>query len=213
MRRWIGFLVLALCLTGLPVRATDVEAAGELEKWFLTLQTGGTWRSERNVFGRYTLDGEVENTTDDGLGFAVGRRIGDRFLLAGQVTAFRHSISDSEDRMIDVEALITGTVLYRERDTLQPFLRGGFGAGGQVLDLQSDDGALTVFGTSAVAGGGLQVLFNHRFSFEVEGVFTFTNFLQVEDDTDSNLGGDENSWQVRRSAWGTRFGLGLSVWF
>ncbi len=213
MKRLFLTTLLVLLGSAVPAFAGDIEAEGDLRNWYLMLQMGNTWRSEREVFGDISLDVEVDDASDGGMGLVLGRRFGDRFLLGLQVTAFRHQVSGSEQKMVDLDALITGTVLFRERDTLQPFVRGGFGGSGQVLDYPDDGGNLTAFGAGAIAGGGLQILFNRRFSFELEGVFTFSNYLQVEDSRSAGEGGEDGSWQVRTSAWGTRIGLGLCLWF
>jgi len=210
MRRlwWAVLLVLALAA---PAQADD--AGGPvLRNWYLGVQGVNTWRSNFDVFGRSELrPGKVEDRGRGG-GLVFGRRFGDRFLLSLQVLGATHDIADSDEDIADVEALVTGTVLFRETSTVQPFLRGGFGGGGEVLALGPDAGHVLSFGTATIAGGGVQIRLSSRFSLEFETVATFTNFLQVEDESAEDLWPEED-WQVRVSNQGWRTGTSIIVWF
>lgn len=210
MRRlgWAALLILTLAA---PAPAAAAEGP-VLRNWFLGVQGVNTRRTEFDVFGRTELpDGDADDRGRGG-GFVFGRRFGDRFLLGLQVLGAKHTIADSDQDITDVEALITGTVLFRETSTVQPFLRGGFGGGGEVLELGPDAGHVVAFGTAAIAGGGVQIRLSSRFSLEFETVATFTNFLQVEDDSADDLW-PEDDWQVRVSNQGWRTGTSLSIWF
>jgi hypothetical protein len=139
----------------------------------------------------------------------IGRRFGERFILDFQLTAAGHEMPDLDTSMIGSWILLNGTVLFREREIFQPFLRGGFGAGGWGLDYPDDQGFLMSFGTSAMTGAGFMVALSSRFSLEVEGAALFVNHLEVRNDENEE---DEN-WKVRVSSQSWRVGMGLSVWF
>ncbi len=214
MRRCL--LVVLLLVVSMPVMGADNAASDtnevKLRKWHVGIQSAVTRRNTFDVFGVPGMPpGEVEDR-GEGAGLFVGYRFGDRFLLDLQGTYGTHKIVDRPEEIGEAEFLFTGTVLFRERSTLQPFLRGGFGVGAQILTLTPDTGHLISFGTAAIAGGGLQVRLSSRFSLEFEMVSTFMNFLEVYDESSGNLWA-ENNWQVRTSNWGTRFGTGVVVWF
>jgi hypothetical protein len=122
----------------------------------------------------------------------------------------RHALQDRPEEMYDAEVLVTGTVLWRERRTLQPFVRGGFGGAAVVLERPDDDGFTAAYGTAAIAGGGLQVRLSSRFSLEWELTARFTNFYEVQDRPDS---APDSDWRVDTSHVGWRSGLGVTFWF
>lgn len=212
MRRTPGIVI--LLLLGLAGAAHADEAAGEvkLRNWHVGLQSTGSWRSRFDTFDRAGLPSGAVEAYGRGAGLVVGRRFGGRVLAQLQLTYAQHEIAGSGELLGDVEALATGTVLFGPTRTVQPFLRGGIGGGGQVIQLEDDGGNVMSFGTAAIAGGGAQVRLGSRVSLEFEGVATFTNFLQVNDETKAALwgGGD---WQVRVSNWGWRVGAGVVLWF
>jgi len=205
MRRliWAAILILGLAA---PARAADDADGSALRRWHFGLQGVSTWRDRYDVFDHVGLPpGEVEEP-GRGAGVVLGFRFGSRFLLGLQLVAATHTIIDKPDKISDVEALIIGTVLFRQTATLQPFLRGGFGGGGELLDLEPDVDKVFAYGTSAIAGGGMQVRLSSRFSLDLEAVATFTNFLEVTSES-------SDTWQVRKSNWGWRIGVGAFVWF
>jgi hypothetical protein len=67
-------------------------------------------------------------------------------------------------------------------------------------------------GPVAIAGGGAQIRLGDRFSLEIETVATFTDFLEVHDESNDRLW-DGDDWQVRISNRGWRTGVGLVFWF
>ncbi len=222
MKRRLALLFLLAALT-VPAAARPAaeapadDGAPRLRRWHVGLQLIGTRRSRYDVFRVADLPAGEVREEGAGLGLYVGRRFGDRFLLDLRLTASGHEVadgnqSDAGQDIIDFEALVTGTVLFRERHTLQPFLRGGFGAGGESLTLQDDPGHLLAIGTAAQAGAGAHVRLGGRVSLEIEATAVFTNFLEVFDESDGDLWPDE-SWQVRTSSWGWRSGVGLVFWF
>jgi hypothetical protein len=212
-RRWV--LVVLLLLLAFPALAADSSDKAEgpkLRRWHLGLQGVSTWRDRYDVFGLPdTPPGEV-STYGHGAGLFFGARLGDRFLLDLQLCYAEHGLAGASEKLGDLEFLVTGTVLFRHTSTLQPFLRGGFGGGGLVMTFTDDPGNLFAFGTVAIAGGGTQVRLSNRFSLDLELVSTFTNFLEVLDETEGHLYPEE-SWQVRKSNWGMRLGVGLVFWF
>jgi hypothetical protein len=117
-------------------------------------------------------------------------------------------MTGSTDRLLDVEALMTGTVLFRERDTFQPFLRGGLGGAGLALDYEG--GEAFSYGTAVVAGGGFQVRLSSRFSLEWDLTSRFTNYHEVNDDP---VDAPEQEWNIKMSQTGWRSGLGVMIWF
>jgi len=201
-------VVLALAA---PVLAQE-EPANEarLRKWFVNLQLTSGSRDRYDVFQDPSLPQSEVQDSGDGGGLVFGYRFGERFLLGLQMTVVRHELVGLEEHMYDVEGLLTGTVLFNQRGTLQPFLRGGFGGTGLALEQSGAGGQTTVFGTAAVAGGGIQIRVSSRISFELEVVATFANYLEVQDRRD---GVPQVDWQVRESNIGSRSGLGLSIWF
>jgi hypothetical protein len=122
--------------------------------------------------------------------------------------ALRYDVVDEPDHVMDFEALVTGTVLFRERDTFQPFLRGGAGAGGVLVDYEG--GEAYSYGMAAVAGVGFQVRLSSRFSLEWELAARFTNYYEIEDDPDD---GPTIEGRVQQSHAGWRSGVGLMIWF
>jgi len=202
--------VTALLLAAPTTAATDAPAAVKLRRWYLCLEGTTSVRDHWDVFNRDGLPPASVNRKGEGGGFVFGRRFGGRFLLGLQLAVARHDMAGVPEDAYDIEALLTGTVLFRERDTLQPFVRGGFGAGGVAFEHAGDGGATTSIGTGAVAGGGLQVRLSSRFSLEFEAVAVFTNFLEVHDNPD---GGPDSDWRVKTSNVGWRTGVGVMVWF
>ncbi len=204
-RRWLPGLLLAL-LVAAPAIADEVE----LRSWHFGLQGVRGGRDGFDVFGRDDLNlGEVEESGRGG-GFFLGRRFGDRFLLDLQVATTRHGLDGEADRVLVVDGLVTGTVLFHERATFQPFVRGGFGGGITVFEFPDDGGNVAALGMAAIAGGGFQLRASSRISFEFEGVATFTNFLEAQDERDGAI---ERDWQVRVSQVGWRVGTGVVFWF
>ena len=109
-------LLLALvCVGGLAASAARAEEPA-LRKWHLGVQATAGARSTHDVFATPLLPGAAVEKKGRGAGFFLGRRFGDRFLVDLQVTWARHDMASAADDVIDVEALITGTVLFRERD-------------------------------------------------------------------------------------------------
>ena len=212
MRRWFGMLVcMVLVLAGgVGARAGQADEV-KLRGWYVGWQWTSGARDRWDVFGRADLPPAAVVDEGRGGGFLVGHRFGGRFLLGLQITVTEHDLVDLPEKLYDAEALLTGTVLFRERHTLQPFLRGGFGGGGVVLERPQGDGRTASIGTAAVAGVGLQVRLSSRFSLEWETVANFTNFLEVHDDPDGDDPAGE--WRVKTSHVGWRTGVGILVWF
>jgi len=202
-------LILAAGLAAAPAAAAG-DGAVKLRHWYVGLQGNTSVRDQYDVFNRDGLPPAAIDRKGRGGGFLFGRRFGDRFLLGVQLAVAEHDMAGIDQKAYDVEALLTGTVLFNERGTVQPFVRGGFGAGGVALDHPDDGGATSSIGTSAIAGGGLQVRLSSRFSLELEGVGVFTNFLEVHDQPD---GGPDTDWRVKTSNVGWRTGLGVLFWF
>lgn len=191
--------------------AGDGEPA-RMRRWHVGVMSTASWRGRFDVFDREGLPPGPVEATGRGGGLVVGRRFGDRFLAQLLVAYAVHDVEGSAARLGDAEALLTGTVLFGPTRTLQPFLRGGIGGGGQAFEPAAGGGAVFAFGPAAIAGGGMLVRAGDRVSLELEAVATVTDFLQVEDGTDDEaFGGDD--WQVRSSHWGWRAGVGVQFWF
>lgn len=209
------WLLLALAAAA-PARAADEtgppSAELRLRRWHLGLQSAGSWRNTLDAFDRPGLPPGDVDRRGRGVSLALGRRCGDRFLAQLQVAQARHDQDDDDGMFNDVALLLTGTVLFGPTRTLQPFLRGGIG--GTVLAFQPDgsDGVVYAFGPAAIAGGGAQVRLGGRVSLEFEAVATFTDFLEVHDETDDAAWGGD-TWQVRTSNHGWRAGAGVVFWF
>lgn len=208
--RWrSGIIVILLMVVAAGGRAE--EDGGEtvhLRRWYIGVQLGSGDRDQWDVFARDDLPTAPVDGPGRGGALLCGHRFGDRFLLGLHLGALQYDLTGSEDRLLDIEFLFTGTVLFRERDTLQPFLRGGFGAGGAGLDYEG--GMATSYGTAVVAGAGFQIRLSSRLSLEYELTARFTNYLQAEDDPDD---GPEQEWNVKTTHAGWRSGLGLMIWF
>lgn len=207
MRRWVLTAALLLVLTGVA-QAEEPK----LRRWYFGLQGVDTWRNTYEVFGLEGLPPGDLKDGGGGVGGLFGVRFGGRFLLGLQLVYSAHEIIDRPEIIADVEFLFTGTVLFREKDTWQPFLRGGLGGAGEYLDRSPNPGNLFAYGTGAIAGGGLQVRLSSRFSLDLEVVSTFANFLEVNNDS-GGAPWPEESWKIRESNWGWRLGLGAMVWF
>ena len=205
-------LVIALGLAAAAGAEVPGAATPSPRRWHVGLQTVGSWQSRFDVFDRDDLPPAPIAAHGRGGGFLVGRRFGDRVLAQLQLVFAEHDLADADTTYGDVAVLATGTVLFRTGRTLQPFLRGGIGGGGQTCQLPDDGGSVIAFGPAAVAGGGAHIVLGGRVSLEFEAVATFTDFLQVDDQTEGGLWGGD-SWQVRTSNWGWRTGMGLVFWF
>ncbi|MBK6736218.1 MAG: hypothetical protein IPG61_19550 [bacterium] len=215
---WIVVAALGLAVpvhadeAGEPPRADRVSESPRLRTWHLALQSVDAWRNHFDVFDQPGLPPAGVDSRGKGGGMAIGRRFGDRFLAQVQFAIARHDIDDMDEQLIDIEVLLTGTVLFRPLRTFQPFLRGGLGGGGQALELPGNGGQVVAVGPVAIAGGGAQIRLGDRFSLEIETVATFTDFLEVHDESNDRLW-DGDDWQVRISNRGWRTGVGLVFWF
>lgn len=211
MRRlvWTGILILGLAA---PVWGEESSSEVTLRNWHLGMQGVQTWRNSFDVFDRPELPpGSVEEY-GHGLGLVFGYRFGDRFLMGLQVVVANHGLPGRTEKIYDFEALITGTVLFRQTSFWQPYLRGGFGLAGESLVFDSPGGDVTSFGQATIAGGGLQLRLSSRFSLDFEGVATFVNYVTTVDGTSDDRW-PEDSWKVRESNWGVRIGAGVVWWF
>lgn len=200
--------VLACAIAGMDVACADQPDEVKLRRWYVGLQLTGGERDTWDVFG---VPGQPPGDVSDSGGggtFQIGYRFGGRFLLGLQVTGLSFDIPGYPPKMRDISALITGTVLFREQQTLQPFLRGGFGGGGVVQD--APGGYTVALGTAVLAAGGIQVRLSSRFSLEAELGADFKNILEVQDRPD---GGPDTDWSVKASQMGWHLSLGMMVWF
>lgn len=207
--RFVLALAGALLLAGTASPAAAATEEVKLRNWWVGIHLHRGDRDHWDVFGQPDLPPGHVDAHDAGGGFSFGRRFGDRFLLGLQLAGVEHEIDDYEHALFDGEALVTGTVLFNEFGTVQPFVRGGIGGAIVVVD-RGDDHMTLSMGPAAVAGAGLQLRASSRVSFELEGAFTVTNFLEAQDHPD---GGPEEDWQVRASHVGWRVGMGMSFWF
>lgn len=210
MRSWLWATLLILVL-GTPALGQESSSEVKLRRWHLGFQAVNTWRDDFKVFDRDNLPSSAVEKRGTGIGFIFGYRFGDRFLLEIQGILAGHDIPGEVETVIDMEGLITGTVLFRETSFLQPFLRGGFGIGGEVFSNSRISDFLVSFGESAMAGAGIQLRLGSRMSLELEGAATFTNYM-------ATMSGSENGqyphegWKVRKSNWGWRVGMGVILW-
>ena len=209
-------LALSVVLLG-PLAATAARAADHddgavrLRGWHLGVQWTAGDRDRWDVFGRDDLPPAAVGEQGRGFGLQIGRRLGGRFLLGLQLAATKHDLAGLDQDLVDVEFLVTGTVLFRERSTLQPFVRGGFGGAGVVLEETETMPSTNAIGTAAVAGGGLQIRLGSRVSLEFEAVGTVTNVLEVNTERLGELPGED--WRVKTSHVGWRGGVGAMLWF
>jgi opacity protein-like surface antigen len=207
-RRTVILLVSWLLAAAAAQAASPDSPGPKLRRWFVGVQANGGARDDWNVFARDDFpQGTVEERGSGGTLY-VGHRFGDRFLLALSMGALRYDVVDEPDHIMDFEALVTGTVLFRERDTFQPFLRGGAGGGGVLVDYEG--GEAYSYGLAAVAGGGFQIRLSSRFSLEWELAARFTNYYEIEDHPDD---GPAIEGRVQQSHAGWRSGVGLMIWF
>lgn len=210
MRRWIILICAASALAaGGPATAQD-DAEIKLRRWYLGVQGNSGERDRWDVFGQEDIPPAPVVEKGRGGGFLFGYRFGGRFLLGLQLAVTGHDLEGVPEKLYDTEFLVTGTVLFRERRTLQPFLRGGFGGGGVVLEGSGGDGHTTSLGAAVIAGGGVQVRLSSRFSLEWEIVANFTNFFEVNNNSE---GGTDTTGHVKTSNAGWRNGIGLMIWF
>lgn len=205
----IGILMgLLMIVAGAAQAEGEAREDVHLRRWYLGVQLGSGDRDQWDVFARDDLPPAPVESPGGGGALLFGYRFGDRFLLGLHLGVLRYEMTQSDDLINDVEALVVGTVLFRERDTFQPFLRGGFGAAGVGLDYEG--GTTFSYGTAVVGGGGIQIRLSSRFSLEWELAARFTNLLEVQDNPDD---GPEQGWNVKTSQTGWRSGLGLMIWF
>ena len=210
-RLTVSFAVLATVLSlacGPPATAADDTA--DLRGWYVGLQGVRSDRQRFDVFGRLDLPPAAVSTPASGGGFQFGHRFGGRFLLGCQLVVSDHDLADIDQSLLDVEVLITGTVLFRPTSFFEPFLRGGIGGGGLLVQHETDDGQTFAFGPAGIAGGGVQLRLGAGVSLELEAVATFVNYLEVDDQPE---GGMSTDTQVRTSNQGWRVGAGISLWF
>jgi len=206
---WTAILVLGLVH---PAFSHELESEVKLRNWYIGLQSVQTWRNSYDVFDRPDLPpGEV---TDPALGGGIfmGRRFGDRFLLGLQVLVAEHLMKDRSEEVLDLEAMVTGTVLFRPSSLVQPFLRGGMGLSGENLVYDTTEDHVFSFGMGVIAGGGVQLRLSSWLSIEFEAMATCTNFSTAVNGTPNNTFPDD-SWKVKETAWGWRIGSGIVLWF
>jgi len=212
MNAWRTLVCSGLILLGsIPGMAQDRVPETEpesLRNWFLEVQWVGSEREKYDVFARENVPPAEVTKSGEGPGFSFGRRIGGRFVLAFQFLLVWHDVAVDGMDLIDGEMLITGTVLFRERSFLQPFLRGGVGGTGLIL--KQEDDVHIVYGTAASAGGGLALRLSGRWSLELEGAGTFANYLEADENPADE---EQDRYQVRTSNIGWRLGVGIRIWF
>jgi hypothetical protein len=211
MRKLIWAAILVLVFTT-PVCSQENSSESKLRRWYVGFQMVKTWRDNFDVFARPEWPPGQVNEVGKGGGMFFGYRFGDRFLLTGQTLVAKHTLPERTEEIYDVEALVTGTVLFWPRSFFQPLLRGGFGIAGESLTFDSIDDHIFTFGPSAIAGCGFQLRLGERMSLELEGVATFVNYLTVYDRRTS-AGLPEESWKIRESNLGWRLGTSAVFWF
>ena len=210
--------IAALILLPALVTAADTSDTGaaapeavKLRNWYL----GGQWttgdRDSWAVFGRDELPPAAVGDQGRGFGLQFGRRFGGRFLLGLQLTVTEHDLVNLDGSLYDLELLITGTVLFRERCVWQPFVRGGFGGAAVLLEESPAMPTTAAVGTAAIAGGGVAIRVSRLVSLEVEAVANVANILEVQVDARDDRPSQE--WRVKRSHAGWRVGCGLALWF
>ncbi len=210
MSRWRILLLVAVTLTLHSGFARAQEEPRGLPRWFLGFQFASSARSSYDVFERTGVPPAPVMDPGGGGGGQFGYRFGDRFLLAMQLVLTTHDVAQPDTRLHDGEALITGTVLYRERSTLQPFLRGGLG--GTVLVFEEPTARTLSLGLAADIGGGVQWKLARALAVELEVVARFANYTNGKfTPREGDLPDDE--WAIRRSNAGYRIGVGLVFWF
>ncbi len=190
----------------------DGDSGGvKLRNWTCGLHWSSADRDQWDVFGRDGLPPAEVEGPGRGFGLHLGRRFGGRFLLGLVFSFAEHDLKGLPQKIHDGDLLFTGTVLFNERATLQPFVRGGLGGGAVVLEVQGSDHRTVALGPATIAGGGVLVRLSSRFSLEVEAVARVTNYLEVHDDEGDEAG--ETQWRVKTSHVGWRMATGLAVWF
>lgn len=217
MRSVLFILAIALVVAFPALGADETGASAgtsqdvKLRGWTFGLQWSAGDRDRWDVFGRDGLPPAVVEGPDSGFGAHVGRRFGGRFVLSLAFSLCEHALTGAPEKLLDGELLLTGTVLFNERGTLQPFVRGGLGGGALALEQPDADQPTVAVGPAAIAGGGLHVRLNSRFSLELEAIARVTNFLEVRDEGGHATG--EEDWRVKTSHVGWRIGTGLAIWF
>lgn len=183
-----------------------------LPSWRIGLYGASTRAQRFDVFERPGLPpGPVEEKGEGG-GVNIGHRFGDRFILDLQVLINRFDIEDGPEEMVLTLGNITGTVLFRQDQLVQPYLRGGIGGAGMALQFDEGQGHLYSYGTGAVAGGGIMFRVSRHFSLEFEALAAFVNHLEVDNEASRQLW-PEDSWSVRESSQSWSTSLGVSLWF
>lgn len=209
--------LMAMILAGAAVADTaagssdDGRGGVKLRNWTCGLQLSSADRDRWDVFGRDGLPPAEVEGPGGGIGLHLGRRLGGRFLLGLAFSFAEHDLPGLPQKIHDGDLLFTGTVLFNERATLQPFLRGGLGGGAVMVVDQDDDHRTIALGPATVAGGGVLVRLSSRFSLEFEAVARVTNYLEVHVDEGDQTG--ETQWRVKTSHVGWRIATGLAVWF
>lgn len=212
MIRQLAILIFAaIALAGGTCAIAGENEDVKLRRWFLGVQGNSAERDRWDVFGQEDIPPAAVSDRGRGGGGQFGFRFGDRFLLGLQLAVTKHDMVGVPEKIRTVEALVTGTVLFRERSTFQPFMRGGAGVGAVVMERPGGDGNTTSLGAAVIAGGGVQVRLSSRFSLEWEIVGTFTNFQEVRERPDQ--GEADSNWRVKTSSMGWRNGIGLMIWF
>ena len=120
----LGHPDLFCCWLGPARLRLGAEEADEvkLRRWYLGVQGNSGERDQWDVFGQEDLPPAAVVNDGGGGGLLFGYRFGGRFLLGLQLTVTGHDLIEVPEQLYDVEALVTGTVLFRERSTFQPFL-------------------------------------------------------------------------------------------
>lgn len=208
--RHLLWAVIVLMGLQTPAWGQQTSAEVKLRRWHLGVQGVSSWRNTHDVFGRQESLSYLVEDKGSGLGLIFGCRLGDRFLLGVQALVAKHDLPNQPDRINDVEALVTGTVLFHQKSFLQPFLRGGFGLGGEYLIYGAETHHVFSFGPAAIAGGGFQLRLSSHLSLDFEGTATFVNYMTTTYRSDF---WPDDSWKVRETNWGWRLGAGVVWWF
>jgi len=208
--------LMAMILAGAAAADTaggsDGSGGVKLRNWTCGLQLSSADRDRWDVFGREGLPPAEVEGPGGGVGLHLGRRFGGRFLLGLVFSFAEHDLQGLSQKIHDGDLLFTGTVLFNERATLQPFLRGGLGGGAvMVVDQDDDDHRTVALGPATIAGGGVLVRLSSRFSLEFEAAARVTNYLEVHVEEGGQT--DETQWRVKTSHVGWRIATGLAVWF
>ncbi len=197
MKKNLNWLVLYGACSSLALLAT-LPALGQVSPWYFKADLGGNVTPDtelKEFFGPVAPGSKVEFDPGIRFGFAAGYHFTDWFAVEGEVGTFWnriHSITDAtsvDAAYGNVPLLVNVRLEWPKADRLRPYIGGGLGGSGAILDVDhitlnnvhlSGTESAAVFAYQAF--GGLRFKINDRMGLNVEYRYFATTDPEWETD-------------------------------